>query len=260
MSKNGIRVALPGTDVSTAPDYNLVFSSDWPNLKIGANPTVGLSTATSTDQVIYTHNLGFIPAFIPFIGFPNTAELTVPLDVNNLGQFVTADANNIYFIGDTPPVNMGLLIFVIDITQPFTAPVINTGSSGPAVNSSNVQYGIRVAKAGRDISDLDVRHFILRSDCRSPMVHAVATGMIQQTVGFSYTHDLSYNPIFFAYQQVSASNTQWALVTSQNFGLQTQGNTITLDAGTAVTTNLPASIVILQDPFIISDNEITVSV
>lgn len=262
MSKNGIRVALPGTDVSTAPDYNLVFSSDWPNLKIIDNPMISMPTTPAGNIIIYTHNLGFIPAFIPFIGLPNTAELTIPLDsINNLAQNILVDTENIYFTGETPPANLGLLIFAIDITQPFIAPIINTGSSGPAVNNSNVQYGIRVAKAGYDVANPDVRKFILRSDCRSPMVHAVAPGQVQSPGGYSYTHDLPYNPIFFAYQQNTQGSQQWCLVTSNIANIKTQGSTIILDNGIgSVGVPFSASIVILQDPFIISDNIINVSV
>lgn len=260
---DGIRVALPGVDVNTAPDYNLVFSSEWPNLKIAANPTVPLPSSSSNDVVIYTHNLGFVPAAIPFIGLPNTAELSIPLDSLNLSQYILADTQNIYFFGNTPPpTDLGLLIFAIDITKPFTAPIINAGYSQTAVNNSNVQYGIRVAKVGYDCSNPDVRKFILRSDCRSPMVHAVAPGPVEPVTGFSYTHDLPYNPIFFSFIQQNTSSNRYVSIVSSGgsiANMQVAGNTITVAKGENVS-GLNASIVVLQDPFIISDNIITVSV
>lgn len=251
----GIKVALPGLDATTAPDYQLLFSSQWPNIKIFNTVIVSIQSVATLDNnnnIIYQHGLGFPPAVVPFT-MNNQAEIGTGT-IGEATGVLSVDDQNVYLVSATPPSSMGLLIFYIDITQPFTAPIVNTGGSQPIATNATLKYGIRIAKANKTVSDPDVRNFVLRSDCRSPMVHAVVQGIIGAGQQFVYQYDLLYNPIFFAYIQVPNTN-QYAFANSYS-AIGTVGSSITVGgiAGLAV------SIVILQDPFIITDNVQSISV
>lgn len=101
----GVKLALPGSDVATAADYQLLFNSSWPNIKIAANPTVQIvseAALSANNFIIYNHNLGFIPPVIPYSGFPTTAEIG-ELNVGEGGAVVSVDNQNVYFVTVSPP-------------------------------------------------------------------------------------------------------------------------------------------------------------
>lgn len=255
MSDFGIKASLPGVDVTTASDTQLLFSSSWPSIKIFKNIEVKqtIPAFAPSPVSLYTHNLSFVPAVIPYggSGGANNSNGIAEISRQNIG----ADANNLYLLSSSSlPINLDirLSILYLDITSAFTAPVINTGPS--TVARPDPDYGIKLSKENKDTDSQDMRDFILHSSARSPMVHAVVSGVIPASGTFSYTHNLSYNPIFFAF--ISNSNTKNLYVLINGFsGLTTTGSTISVSdaVGTLV------SIVILKDPFQITDNVVNVS-
>jgi hypothetical protein len=259
----GIKVTLPGADIATASDAQLLFSSSWPNLKIYKNLTFSGVTVDSTGSSanlahLYTHGLGFVPAVIPYVHPSNSPGDGASINRAN----IVADKQNIYYLTQGPgPLSLSvrLSILYLDIETPFTAPVINTGNSGAATPDSN--YGLKLSKPNKDVKSSDLRDFILHSSSRSPMVHAVVPGYIPaSSTGdstFSYTHDLPYAPMFFAFvqQAVPVVPTSPYLLVNGYAGLSTSGNTINI---TGVSTS-KVSIIILKDPFTITDNVINVS-
>lgn len=248
----GIKVTLPGVGVDTASDAQLLFNSSWPSLKIFKNIHVTqiIPANRTMPTQIYNHGLGFVPAVVPYggVGGSNTSNNIAEISRQNIG----ADPSNLYVLqGNTQPINLDirLSILYLDITVPFTAPVINNGPSSAAVPDPD--FGFKLSKNNRDVDSHDLRDFIIHTGARSPMIHAVVPGVI--TGGsFSYTHDLPYDPMFFAFTQ-----SQGLYVLLNGFsGLTTIGSTISISG----LNGTPVSIVILKDPFQITDNIINVSV
>lgn len=258
MSDFGIKVTLPGNDVATASDAQLLFSSSWPNLKVFTSLQFQQTIpANSPTIVLYNHALGFVPAFIPYGGLGGSNNANGVAEISRQSLFV--DNQNIYFLGGNPhPITLDIYatLFYLNIEQAFTAPVVNTGSS--ISGTPDKDFGIKLSKANKDISSKDMRDFLLHSSARSPMVHAVVPGVIPGSgagvATFSYTHDLSYNPMFFAYVSTSAGVSSYFLINGVS-GLNTTGNTITIKT----TIGSLLSIIILKDPFTIVDNVINVS-
>lgn len=261
----GIKLSLPGADVRTAPDSSLIFSSSWPNLKIATNVFIPTASATFVNGVspVYKHNLGFVPLFVPYGNNPGITggqgNTGVQQVANISRQNISADNQSIYFIdtgGATGYPDIGLYVYYVDIEKPYTAPVVNVGSSTTIARSSD--WGIKASKPNKNINSTDMRDFTIHSSSRAPMLHAVAPGITQASgsnFAFSYTHDLDYTPIFFAYVQVPSANNTYALFNGYS-GLSTNGNTITLTTSAVQ----KCSIVILKDPFSINDNIIEVNV
>lgn len=258
----GIKIAIQGVDARTAPDYQLLFNSDWPTLKVVKNAELVASIAANSPSglvPLYNHGLGYPPAFLPY-----SLSSGAQLPAANIG----CDAQSIYFLnpGNTAPalVDIGILIFALDLTTNYTAPNIQTGGVSNAHSPRN--FGVKIAKSGFDAnSNTDLRDFAVHSASRGPLVHAVSTGGIlvptgqqlggQNINGFSYTHNLPYSPIFFAYLNSFGTKSVWTLVNGFT-GTTAVGNTITVtDLGTASL----GSIVTLKDPFNIDDNIINVN-
>jgi hypothetical protein len=157
----------------------------------------------------------------------------------------------------TDPLDVRFMLFNLNIEQPFTAPVISTGGDNTSPPDKN--WGFKLSKTGKDTGSNDMRDFLVHSSARSPMVHAVVPFTIGAGGSYTYTHDLTYNPIFFVYTSFNSSDKAHSYsLTSQYMGVTTQGNTITVTNSSSGTLNY--SLIILQDPFLIASNIINVSV
>jgi hypothetical protein len=271
----GVKVSLPGQDVNSAPDSQLLFNSSWPNIKIYKNIFFPTTTTAPTKTIngmtlpiIYHHGLGFVPAVIPYgnsnlnngqgaLGYQKYA------DINR--QNIAVDNQNVYYIPSGGPAghpDIGVMILYLDIESPYQSPNINSGTSSNI--SLDKDFGIRMSKDGYDIKSNDMRDYIIHSSSRSPLLHEVVPGI---TTGdsffqtFSYTYDLPYNPIFLAFAELIYSGTLLNnLYVSINGygGLSTTGNTITIELGGAHGSQR-TSLVILKDPFNINDNVININ-
>ncbi len=247
MADQGIKLSLPGVDVKDAADYQLIFNSSWPTVKLFKNLRITQINDFSTTNKLYKHGLGYVPAVIPFggAGGVNTDDTTAEISRQNI--FV--DNQYLYIAGGGSVVRTlteGLMILDIDIEKPYKAPIIKEGSSSNIGTSKN--YGIKLTQEGKSISSNDLRDYIIHSSARTPLLHAVVPGTLSGTT-FSYSHDLAYSPIFFPFFQNSSTNGKYVLLNGYT-GLSTSGNTITIRgvAGNKV------SLVILKDPFTIDDN------
>lgn len=208
-----------------------------------------LSRPTETLTYI-PHNLPFIPAFVTY---GKTSGL-----LNMPRQNIFVDKTYIYW---SHPGNGGILddtfiiVFNVDIETSFLAPKVNLSTSSDAGSKSDV--GIRFTKPTKDISSNDLRDYILHSSARSPMLHAVVPFTADSSGKFSYTHDLPYNPIFFALAQTALSGNGTPYVLLNNFAsLTTSGKTISVRSLLA---GAKGSFIILKDPFDIDNNLITVN-
>lgn len=240
----GIKLSQSGHDVKSAGDAELLYSSSWPVLKI-IYPGRFQGLTSDNPLVLLYHNLGYVPAFMVY-----DPAHTYAVGGNN----VSADKQNVYWHsgGGSAPfsVNVAIIVFDLDIEKEFTAPQINSGTSAQSHGSKN--FGAKLTKETKNVSSSDLRDYIFHSSSRGPMVHAVRNGTSNDTLvstkSFSYTHDLPYNPMFLAYLQVS--DDKYFLV-STFATLKTSGNKISI---INVSPQSKASIVVLKDPFQITDN------
>jgi hypothetical protein len=94
----GIKISKPGDDVFTTPNKNLAFSGQFDTFKILHTGTLSyslpdetLTSTTKTYTATYTHNLGYIPFFLPQVlqvlnlDEPNNSSTT--FQVNDAAQF-----------------------------------------------------------------------------------------------------------------------------------------------------------------------------
>ncbi len=205
----GMKASQLGYDVNTAADYQLLYSSEWPLLKIEAQGTVTI-TDMGSDQVLYTHNLGYCPLFWIYevvggnsypVGNTTPRITTAQFGVNStelkyFNNFASSGAYTIRYV-----------IFRLDLESTFTAQTINLSPGSQTVIDG---YGIKIAGPGKDIDSTDYRDFTVHSSTRSPMVHSVQAKTLSTSdptnpfygagaYSETWTHDLGYKPMYFIF-------------------------------------------------------------
>lgn len=251
----GIKITQPGNDIGT-DDTNLAFSSSWPVVR--AIKLRQLDRPDFSTQTI-PHNLGYPPLVISYQWAFNNGISLNALDMGDEAIYV--DDTNIYWLPQSIS-SIVLAVLEVDISTAYNAPGVHTGNS--SFSSSHSSVGIKFSKPNKDVTSLDLDDFILHSSARSPMLHAVAPVILDSNGSASYTHDLPYNPIFFAFSSATGSLFKHGVAYhaqngtfSGGLAAQTNGNIISINNGLA---GLPASFVIFKDPFDIDDNIINVTV
>lgn len=154
-------------------------------------------------------------------------------------------------------------IFALDILTPYTAPVIK---SGGVIGPRNTKTVFKIAKSDKDISSQNLEDYVVNSNARSPMLHAVVP-FTNGTSDFKYAHNLGYIPMFFAYARPGLgigtispkpdSYIQWYTAGADS-GFRADEQTITFDHHN-VNPGVKFSLVVLKDPFNIS-NPISVTI
>lgn len=182
MADFGAKGSVKGSNVLTAVDYLLQFSSSWPLLKIH-------ETGVISGDV--THSLGYPP--FHFLA-------TTGGRINQLAGDEFAVDNTILdrFTGSSTP---RYFICRLSLTENFTASSV---SGGTTLVSPSEDYGYKVSIPGEDISSSDLRDFSLYSRTRSLMVHQVTNITMSNTGGglgweAIVSHNLGYTPIAFAF-------------------------------------------------------------
>lgn len=257
-----IKLAQPGYDVFTAGDENLIYSSQWPLLPIYKQGSFVIPDVTQRTTII-NHNLGFVPAFWFFTnttveawsgGFggvlqdDSRSEFFGPTGGGHIG----INENTLQFVPtaftETGSLRIYYYIFTIDITKLFIAPITNVG----AISSGGGNRVFKLAKPTKDVSSDSLKDYVIHSDCRSPLIHSVIPGIGNLVA----THNLGYNPMFFAYIQ-DYSNTEpgfYEMAFSGSGGsdvLVSDFNTVSYrTAGVGLSRNI--SIVTLKDPFLVN--------
>lgn len=211
-----VKLAQPGIDVKTASDENLIYNSNWPLLKIYKTGTFITTDDTTTYQVLTEHNLGYIPAFCVFTnnsiqdwwnptGIPQRRSEYFgfqPLQPLMTSSSLTSGLTDVIFHGTE---RYKYYIWALDITKPYLAPTIKVGQQATGHGSRTV---FKLAKEGKDMSSSNLEDYIIHSDARSPLVHAVFPGVtdtdptLTSGYGVTFYHNLGYVPMFFIYQSI----------------------------------------------------------
>jgi len=160
-----VKVAQPGWNASTAPDWALVFSSDWPSLQIAFEQTFTF-TAGETASFTVAHGLGYVPLAMAWI----------TVNGLNYGRVSALEMNDsdVFFFGPTvnEPVTIVLRCFAIDISSEAAYPLPTSAAGKQATDNKT---GIKIVKPNRSINSSNLNDFILDSVAQSPAILNVAT-------------------------------------------------------------------------------------
>jgi len=99
-NKWGIKISKDGIDARKADPRDLVFSTQYDTMKVNTTGTLSIAlpqetlnlagTVTSEHTTSYTHDLGYIPMFLPLFG--GVGYATVTRDVDSTETFVINDS------------------------------------------------------------------------------------------------------------------------------------------------------------------------
>jgi len=210
MANFGAKVSLPGYDVKTCADRFLVFSSDFPVLKVFGTYSVTTTIPSSGENTItITHNLGYLaPYLVVYNGSTTTGTNTSNLMSDNDSYLTTYMYSNSlqievdeYFdqyessVGDT--VYFTVYIF-LDKLESYTADIIKTDAG--TVGSAG-DYGIKVSKAGFDVKTCADENLVLSSSFFSGLIHK--KGLLTSS---EVSHNLNYVPPYLCYEYDSANS------------------------------------------------------
>jgi hypothetical protein len=163
----GLKVALPGYDAQTAPDYDLSFSSNWPMEQVVKTFNYTITSADVTNgHVYFYHNLGYY-AFADVWQYSADSRFTnvVAERLNSrFGYQMYFGKNSIMvpttaIYGTLLPAGtvLSLKVYSFDFTQAFSYAAI-TPPVGPSTYDPHV--GIKIVRPGRDINSKDLRNFM----------------------------------------------------------------------------------------------------
>jgi hypothetical protein len=191
-NSEGIKISAPFYDVNTAGDINMIFSSSFPTIAVGFQKTFTLAAADYQRPI--AHGLPFPPLAMLYradSGKGRQSLLDAP-DVDGTNVYVTQWD----FPGTSRLVH--LVCYAIDLSKTVDYPFIQQPQGQQSTYDPN--YGIKLAKEGFDVSDKDLRNFIIHSRTRSPLVlHQQAVADNVNSVTLRYTNPGGYQPWVFGY-------------------------------------------------------------
>lgn len=170
----GLKISQPFFDAAEADDTNLLFSSSWPSLAVAFETTFTMN-AFAFDQEV-PHNLGFPPLTIAVMDVNGRSKRPYYLSPN-------VTKNRLYFNDfDGVDAQVHVRCYNVDLTKSKVYPTL-TGTN--TNRKYDPDYGIKMAKEGKDINSRDMRDFLIHSRCQTPMLLAVKTE--KDTVEFTRT-------------------------------------------------------------------------
>lgn len=178
----GLKVALPGYDAATAPDYDLSFSSNWPMLQVVKTFNYTVTPADVTNgQVYFYHNCGYY-AFVDVWQYSPDNRFTniVAQRLNSWYGYQMYFGKDSIMLPTTAPYGtllpagtvLSLKVYSFDFTQAFTYANIR-----PPVGQSayDPHIGIKIVRSNRNINSTDLRNFIFHSKGSAPQILSVRT-------------------------------------------------------------------------------------
>jgi hypothetical protein len=215
MDEYGAEISQQGIPVSQASDDQKVLDTRWKTLDIFGsnvfNTTVTLSTNATggnlgfTTQyfVLYSHNLGYLPAFdyeINSISISDGSALA-----NNI--LVVSDSNNVYLVPQigsfltslTLTITITVQVYALDITTYFQAPTIQAVSTN---NPTTSNYGVEFVNptlAAPLIGELPVAEYNFST--RLKPLNILQNGTVATSNGsISINYNYPNNPIYLLAQ------------------------------------------------------------
>lgn len=231
----GIKVARPGYDARTCPDWALLFNSSWPSLAVAFEVTIDIPTPDDDPIVTVAHNLGFPPLTIGWLMAEGVSYGRID------GSTITVTDTDIIFFGNPaflalPDIAGKVLIrcFNINCVQEQEYPLPISSSVKLPYDPS---FGIKVAKSGKFITSNDLRDFVLHSRAQSPAILTIVQGNNSDPRLSTYELKTSYIPWVFALSEFGS------FYPTASIWYNPATNTIT-----AASDNIAPTLIVLRDP------------
>lgn len=257
-----VKLAQPGFDVRTAGDESLIYSSEWPILKITHH---GRATFTNfaNNQTIINHNLGYVPFFMFFANNRiNDWNNNPPYIVHERSEYfgppgvfnVGADENRLIFFHDSPSdtgtIEFYYYIFALNLLEDFIAPSFRVGGQ-PSGGSGGTAF--KLALPNKETDSGDLRDFAVHSDARSLMVHSVQSkkptvinAVSEKSV---FQHGLGYKPMVFVFHKGPDATKAVASSFDGTTGTTVTNEDVTVLGDLLTFPERRDIVVILKDPF-----------
>lgn len=247
-----VRLAKPGFNVSTATDYELLFSSAWPSLAVAFAQAVtivpgGLGPGVGT----LAHPLNFIPFTMVWViekgvvtrrTFPDISATTIYInDINATGTTT-------YFVQ----------CYNLDITKQVSYSFVAPPPVGIGVYDPH--YAYKFAKPGKTASSNKLNDYIVHSQAQSPALLNVVTTFdktpaVVSSQTITYRSPRNYIPWVFGYSAsifAGAPLYTWAPPYAQApprlFINLVANNSFTLSCDSTAT---GGSLIVLRDPLFV---------
>jgi hypothetical protein len=213
----GVLVTQEGVDVADALDSQKVLDTRWKSFEILKEYvfTMPALVQSSGIQEIYTHGLGFLPAFDIYDTVLGSYVLGGFAD----GTGCVSDTGRIYFKGFYNDDGWSghkcvLRIFNLDPTQEYTAPIVKTL---PQKGSTKQSHGIKILRDTSDIVEDELSKFALNT--KSKALQIQKTGLTTANSGTNFRaviqHNLGYPPTYMA--TWADINRQWIAAINPDF-------------------------------------------
>lgn len=209
----GIKIAKPFYDVNNAGDTDVIFNSSWPTLQIISEKTVEITNNGTNFSARAEHNLGF-PPFVCMWGIYADGSIMRLVDIEKIGgalstTTITNTIATVSGLSSATGFNMTHVHFKfynIDLSKDVEYPFIQQPTQQILTDRD---FGIKLAKEGKDINSEDVRDYILHSRCQSPLVLAVKTqeSGTASTTGGSIEYKSPYKFPSWVFGYVRSGNT-----------------------------------------------------
>lgn len=260
----GIKIAQPGFDARTCPDYELIFNSSWPTLAIAIDQTVNITT-DATGAYTFTHNLGFPCLAMAWVVSGNTTNGRTFPNITST-QLLFSGLTGQTLLSPNTAYTINVKCYNLDISIPQSYDYLQSAAIAQAYDPN---YGIKITKQNKNINSKDLRDFILHSRAASPMVLAIVTEHSATVSSASlsilnYTNPQNYVPWAFGYvEQTSAGVTSYVFAPIANQAYPTFSYS-SVSVRMSLITNGgggytgKGSLIILRDPlFVSSEVEVT---
>lgn len=195
----GIRISRFGFDVKDTADFQTILNSSWPVLKVEYAASVTFTCNGSANTTIYTHNLGYAPVFQVFSLRDQLQYGFVPGGAGYDAMGITgSDSSKIYANWPAGTYTVYLYVYRQDLAASFAAPNIDivtrvTGGFG-------TDFGLKVAKIGKDITSTDLRDYVIHSGTQELGVAQVTQTNVSPAGTWTVTHNLGYKPAWLFFE------------------------------------------------------------
>lgn len=196
----GIVVSQQGIDISQALDSQKILDSRFRYFDVLQEFVMTMPTLLNdgSQQVIYEHKAGFLPAFDVY----DTVLGSYITAADSIGRGLISSKNQLYFNGFYADSGCSshkviIRIYNVPITDEFQAPIEQTL---PSKGSSPSGQGIKVVRGTTDMNEKELSKFAINT--ASKVLGIQKTGTTQANSGtnnqFVIQHTLGHPPMFLA--------------------------------------------------------------
>ncbi len=237
-----LKVAAPGWNALNAPDWALVFSSEWPSLQIAFETSVTIPAGQDVDIGI-NHNLNYPPLCSIWISVSG-------LNYGRIGEFQVNKKSVTLTSGISLNVTTTYIIrcYNIDISQEASYPLPTSASAKVA---PDLTTGIKIVKQNptRGINSPNLNDFILNSQAQSPAILDIVTQASPYAKLTSYPYTITY-PLQTSYipwvtGALGDGFGDYFYYSPNDIMYNSTANTLTIQFGTF---GAYASLIVMRDP------------